>query len=539
MRWFFYYTIFINMILLKSLLSEQNQINVPNVLFIGDEQTASRSSFANRLISSKQVTGNVVGRYNIDTIEIYRLLKRKLNKKYNAVVIMVGPNQIQAKSLNQNLRQLDNLVRLGKVHGAKVILVIAPLTKVKTDLDVKDIDKIQSVLSVNTQADDVIDIGDINQTDIGVKTRLLNSNIQSQITDAVTASLNDLLQTNIVTPEESEDELTDTDDIEAGPVPANAAEFINMWKATAIDQMNTFGIPASITLAQGGLESGWGRSYLSKKGNNYFGIKCHSWSGEKIYADDDHPNECFRKYKDASESFNDHSLFLKNNGRYAKLFKLDKTDFEGWANGLQSAGYATSQTYATKLIKIIKSYGLDNYDTGNASAGNDKTNDKDFSNDANLTKILKSPLDIIDLSGASTYKRKNEPLENDKYFIVHHTAGRGGATGVMNTLNGRGLGVQWVVDREGKIYRMLPAGHRGAHIRSSKLGPNNSNSQGVEVIAKDDSDVLPVQAAAVLKLVKALGYSPNQIYGHGEVNSHKQASEGQTIKQYILKNYSK
>lgn len=520
------------MIRLKQLLFEDTQNIVPNVLFIGDEQTASRSSFANRLIASKQVTGNVVGKYNSSTTELYRLLRRKLDKKYNAVVIMVGPNQVSKKTINSNLKQLDNLIKLAKVHGAKVILVSAPLTKFNSNLDNEDIGDIRDTLGSNATADDVVDVSAIASGMINKKTGLLNSNAQQSIMEYVIDSLNNLLKTSIVTPEED----SETDDIELGPVPANAAEFISMWKSVAIDNMNQYGIPASITLAQAGLESGWGKSRLSKEGNNYFGIKCHSWSGEKIYADDDHPNECFRKYKDAGQSFTDHSIFLKNNGRYASLFKLDKTDFEGWANGLQAAGYATSQTYATKLIKIIKSYGLNKYDTGNAGTG-DKTEFNTLQPD--VAKYLSLPFKYQDLSGTSTYKRKGEPLKPDKYFIIHHTAGRGTPAGVMRTLNKRELAVQWVVDREGNIYQMLPRGSRGAHILSSDLGPNNSNSQGVEVIAKDDSDILPIQAAAVLKLVKALGYSPNQIYGHGEVNSHKQRTEGQTIKQYILQNYSK
>ena len=111
----------------------------------------------------------------------------------------------------------------------------------------------------------------------------------------------------------------------------------------------------------------------------------------------------------------------------------------------------------------------------------------------------------------------------------------------MNVLNTRGpLGVQWIVDRDGKIYQSLPLGSRGAHILDSSLGPNNGNSQGVEVIAKDDSDVLPIQAAAVFKIVKALGYSPNQIYGHGVVNPppHRMANEGATIVKYIKDNWN-
>lgn len=118
--------------------------------------------------------------------------------------------------------------------------------------------------------------------------------------------------------------------------------------------MVTHGIPASITLAQGILESRDGNSRLAKEGNNHFGIKCHSdWEGKRIYEDDDQRNECFREYRNARESFDDHSDFLKKK-RYSSLFELDITDFKGWAKGLKECGYATSPEYAKLLIRIIE-----------------------------------------------------------------------------------------------------------------------------------------------------------------------------------------
>lgn len=142
-------------------------------------------------------------------------------------------------------------------------------------------------------------------------------------------------------------------------------EYIKKYCQIAVDEMSRTGVPASITLAQGILESGSGTSQLSIKGNNHFGIKCHSdWTGGKMYVDDDAKNECFRMYRNASESFRDHSDFLRNNQRYASLFKLDPKDYKGWAAGLKKAGYATSPTYATRLIEIIENYGLARYDSG-------------------------------------------------------------------------------------------------------------------------------------------------------------------------------
>ncbi|MCR9172812.1 MAG: glucosaminidase domain-containing protein, partial [bacterium] len=137
-----------------------------------------------------------------------------------------------------------------------------------------------------------------------------------------------------------------------------------MWKETAIRQMMDHNIPASITLAQGILESGSGNSALATKGNNHFGIKCHGWTGKKMYVDDDAKGECFRVYKDASDSYEDHSTFLKTYSRYAFLFEYDVTDYKSWAKGLKKAGYATSPTYPEKLIKIIEELDLDQYDSG-------------------------------------------------------------------------------------------------------------------------------------------------------------------------------
>ncbi|HBP44962.1 MAG TPA: hypothetical protein DD635_03615 [Flavobacteriales bacterium] len=139
-------------------------------------------------------------------------------------------------------------------------------------------------------------------------------------------------------------------------------QYIADWNDEAVYQMAVYGIPASITLAQGILESGSGRSELAAKSNNHFGIKCHSdWDGERVYHDDDRRNECFRSYGNASESFHDHSKFLKRN-RYEVLFELEPTDYVSWAKGLKKCGYATNPKYANQLIEIIERYELNQYD---------------------------------------------------------------------------------------------------------------------------------------------------------------------------------
>ncbi|MFT5581909.1 MAG: hypothetical protein ACI9G9_001171 [Psychromonas sp.] len=138
-------------------------------------------------------------------------------------------------------------------------------------------------------------------------------------------------------------------------------EYINVWKSTAVIQMLEHGIPASITIAQGILESGAGTSKLATKGKNHFGIKCNDWSGKKMYHDDDKKRECFRVYSSAEESFIDHSLFLKKE-RYADLFLLQITDYRGWAKGLKKKGYATNPKYPDLLIELIEKYNLNQYD---------------------------------------------------------------------------------------------------------------------------------------------------------------------------------
>jgi len=142
-------------------------------------------------------------------------------------------------------------------------------------------------------------------------------------------------------------------------------EYIEQYKDIAIAEMQKYKIPASITLAQGILESGCGNSRLAKEANNHFGIKCHKgWNGKTIYEDDDEKQECFRKYNKPVESYLDHSEFLTTRERYSLLFDYETTDYKNWAYGLKKAGYATNPRYPELLIKIIEENGLDKYDKG-------------------------------------------------------------------------------------------------------------------------------------------------------------------------------
>lgn len=144
-------------------------------------------------------------------------------------------------------------------------------------------------------------------------------------------------------------------------------DYISRYAEMAVSQQERHGIPASITLAQGLLESRAGRSRLASEGNNHFGIKCHTeWQGDTMILSDDRPDDCFRVYHDVEESFDDHSRFLKRK-RYQTLFDLEPTDYAGWARGLKSCGYATDPHYADRLITIIERYALYMYDNGNAA----------------------------------------------------------------------------------------------------------------------------------------------------------------------------
>ncbi|HOK51331.1 MAG TPA: glucosaminidase domain-containing protein [Bacteroidales bacterium] len=167
-------------------------------------------------------------------------------------------------------------------------------------------------------------------------------------------------------------------------------EYIEKYKKIAVEEMKRSGIPASITLAQGILESGNGNSTLARKANNHFGIKCHNWDGEKHYHDDDAKDECFRKYDSAEESYRDHTDFLMKTPRYRFLFEYRSDDYKSWAHGLQKAGYATSKTYASDLIRTIEENKLYIFDSGDYTRKvnlNRKDSDEDFTISLKKRKI--------------------------------------------------------------------------------------------------------------------------------------------------------
>ncbi len=179
----------------------------------------------------------------------------------------------------------------------------------------------------------------------------------------------------------------------ASYVPFTTASYIDRFKTIAIQEMNLYGIPASITLAQGLFESGTGNGDLAKIANNHFGIKCTSdWKGKSYYKDDDQVNDCFRVYDKAEDSYRDHSEFLKRK-RYAALFELDKNDYQGWANGLKAAGYATNPNYPQLIIGVIEKYHLDQYDRPEGEIQKIKREDRVLTQiNQNIGKAIKDSL---------------------------------------------------------------------------------------------------------------------------------------------------
>jgi LysM repeat protein len=211
-------------------------------------------------------------------------------------------------------------------------------------------------------------------------------------------------------------------------------EYINNYNKIAIDEMVSYGIPASITLAQGILESGAGKGRLAVEANNHFGIKCHKeWEGEQILHDDDELQECFRKYKEPRESFEDHSKFLTTRDRYASLFQLDITDYKGWAKGLKAAGYATDPNYPDRLIKIIEDYQLYKYDAAKA-VNNPSVNPGKFSKQENGHKeIPKDENRTID-KGTKVYY-SNKIIGEITPFGVHEVKKKNGTKYIIALSN--------------------------------------------------------------------------------------------------------
>ncbi|NQX90588.1 MAG: glucosaminidase domain-containing protein [Flavobacteriales bacterium] len=220
------------------------------------------------------------------------------------------------------------------------------------------------------------------------------------------------------------------------------SQYIDQWSEEAIYQMVVHKIPASITLAQGILESGDGNSELARKANNHFGIKCHSdWKGKKVYHDDDKKGECFRHYKNAKESFEDHSDFLLRK-RYASLFELKISDYKGWAKGLKKCGYATSSKYATLLIRIIEENDLTRYDKmGMKMIKNGEVPQRQDAEDD------EEPIAVAKKKEEKRNKKQRNKTSNDKLDDVSISKGRSVSVSKNN--------IKFVIAKEGDTFESL------------------------------------------------------------------------------------
>ncbi len=202
--------------------------------------------------------------------------------------------------------------------------------------------------------------------------------------------------------------------------------YVDAYKYAAVKKMLEHGIPASITLAQGLLESGAGKSSLAVKANNHFGIKCHKgWTGDTFFMDDDKKNECFRKYANVEDSYEDHSQFLLTRSRYAFLFKYKRTAYKKWAKGLKKAGYATNPKYAHLLIKIIEEEGLHKYDKITHLSQLSKPTTHTISNEQHANPYNSLPkLEVVSISPSKRVVYKNngvkliKALKGDTYYKI-------------------------------------------------------------------------------------------------------------------------
>lgn len=258
-------------------------------------------------------------------------------------------------------------------------------------------------------------------------------------------------------------------------------EYIRHYAPLAMKLQKEYGVPASIKLAQGLLESGSGLSVLSTEANNHFGIKCKTWSGEKIYKTDDAPDECFRKYPSVEASYIDHSQFLRSGARYADLFALDVTDYKGWATGLKRAGYATAPQYAQRLISIIEIYELDAFDRGEMPSymAFESSTQTNTSTDSSSTL-------------PSTQSNENR-IDVDNYQVQVHKSGGYW----LHTNNG----IHYVIARDGDTFQSIAKAFSTTTMRIRRM---NDIARGDTKL--DAGDIVYVESKASRYM------QPNMIY---------------------------
>lgn len=271
------------------------------------------------------------------------------------------------------------------------------------------------------------------------------------------------------------------------------AEYIQQWAPTAVSNMDQYGVPASIILAQGLLESGMGNSELARDGNNHFGIKCHGWKGDKIYHDDDKKGECFRKYPSAQNSFDDHVKFLSGSKRYASLFELKKDDYKRWAKGLKAAGYATNPKYPQLLINIIEENELAKYDNPKTRPDMDEVV-RETNNDIVFAEEEKESKPKTQTTSAYPVKLSDNRI---KYVVA-----RGGEE--MRALADALLLNEWQI----KKYNDLEAEHNFEQGERVYIQPKRKKSKTEKIKIKEASTLREVSQVFGVKMKRLVKYNP-------------------------------
>jgi LysM repeat protein len=297
-------------------------------------------------------------------------------------------------------------------------------------------------------------------------------------------------------------------------------EYIETYREIAVKKMHEFGIPASITLAQGILESGSGKSALAVEAKNHFGIKCHKeWTGMTYTMDDDTRDECFRKYASAEESFNDHSLFLTTRARYANLFTLDLKDYKGWAYGLKSAGYATNPKYAEILIRIIEENELYLYDNPSTSGAIAQKHDKKEKETKKDNKPTKNQSSTIRLSAG---KLKFEEIFTGNRPVYLNN-------GVKVTFARSGDNAQTLADDFGI--------HAFQILKYNELGKNEAITEGQAIYivpkknkSKERSEHRVSEGETIREIAQFYGIKLKSIYRINKMQSGHEPKTGTVIK---------
>ncbi len=315
--------------------------------------------------------------------------------------------------------------------------------------------------------------------------------------------------------------------LSAAPDKSPQEAYIEKYAPLAVEEMYRSGVPASITLAQGLLESRYGLSELAVKGNNHFGIKCHNWNGKKIYHDDDRRGECFRKYKSPDESFRDHSDFLRYRDRYKFLFDLKPTDYKGWAHGLKKAGYATDPSYPQKLIRLIEEYDLDEYDSRKSSWARKSKRKKGVQDE----EVVEDAEEVVGLPESPNRLEQAKLLDRGQRDVLHVSFER-----PVYSFNG----VPFVRAREGETYRSLAKSNSlflKEILRFNELGSEqplepgtvvyiqpkkNRSAKGLDkhIVEGDDENLREISqryAVKLKKLCKMNGMAADEKLIDGEV----------------------